>query len=367
MALDATPLLGRGTGVAAFVDGALHGLAGDGDLELSAFALSLRGTRSLPDRLPEGVRPCRRPMVAGALLRVWSRADVPPVEWWTGAVDVVHGTNFTAPPTRGAGEVVTVHDLTPVRHPELRSPATRHFPALVRRAVGRGALVHTPSAFVAAEVVDHFGAEPERVRPVHHGIPAVPAGTWEGRTGLEFTDLPYILALGTVEPRKDLPTLVQAFDALASSRRDLRLVIAGPGGWGREALEEAIERAAHGDRVVRLGYVHDHERAALLRGAAAFAYPSLYEGFGLPPLEAMVAGVPVVATRAGALPEVLGDAACLVPAGDRDALAQALGLVLEDEVVRAGLVDRGHRRAKDFSWESCAAGLAGIYRDAAAP
>lgn len=361
VALDATPLLGRPTGVGAFVAGALGALAADEGLALSAYALSLRGRAALASRLPPGVRALERPMPAGALVRLWARADAPPAEWWTGPVDVVHGTNFSVPPARAASEVVTVHDLTPLRFPELASAATRLFPAVVRRALARGAHVHTPSAFVAAEVVELLGADADRVHPVHHGIPGTGAPP-----GPSPVDGPYVLALGTVEPRKGLPGLVAAFDAVAGAHPGLRLVVAGPDGWGVEAFDAALAQAAHRDRVVRLGWVDQRAAAALLAGARVLAYPSLYEGFGLPPLEAMAAGVPVVATRAGALPEVLGDAACLVPAGDHQALAEALALVLGDDDARAGLVARGRVRVDRFSWEACARGLTGLYRQAAA-
>ncbi|MGH9181281.1 MAG: glycosyltransferase family 4 protein, partial [Acidimicrobiales bacterium] len=310
VALDATPLLGHRTGVGAFVAGALPVLAADPELALSAYALSLRGGGGLACHLPPGVRPLIRPAPAGALLAAWARADAPPGRWWTGVggpAEVVHGTNFVTPPSAPAAEVVTVHDLTPFRHPEWAAPATRRFPALLRRALSRGAVVHTPSAFVAAEVADLFGLEPGRVRAVAHGLPApitAPAGEPPvlGR---------YVLALGTVEPRKDLPSLVRAFDALAASDADLRLVLAGPPGWGSDALDEAVARAHHAARIVRLGWVTPAEAVALLGGAAVLAFPSLYEGFGFPPLQAMAVGVPVVASRAGALPEVLGDGAHL--------------------------------------------------------
>ena len=365
--LDATPLLGARTGVGQFTTEALAALARRDDLDLSAFALTWEGRGDVARMLPPGVRGLRRPMAARPLRQCWKRSSWPPVEWWSGPVDVVHGTNFVVPPARRAAEVVTVHDLTPVRLPELCTPDTLELPGLLRRALARGAFVHTPSAFVAAEVVEHLGAPPERVQAVPHGVPGLAhlaaADPAAGRrlAGAER----YVLALGTVEPRKDLPTLVRAFDVVAGSDPDVALVVAGPDGWGVGAFAAAVAELRHGARLRRLGYVDGADKAALVAGAAVFAYPSLNEGFGLPPLEAMAAGVPVVATAAGALPEVLGDAARLVPPGDVTALAAALAEVAADEGERARLVARGRRRVAALSWERCAAGLAELYRRAA--
>ncbi|MHB1445159.1 MAG: glycosyltransferase family 4 protein [Acidimicrobiales bacterium] len=364
VALDATPLLGFRTGVGVFCQWALDSLRRREELAVSVFAISWRRRRGIADHVPSGVRVIDTPMPARPLHRAWSMGAVPPIEWFTGSQAVVHGTNFVVPPARRAARVMTVHDLTSVRFPELCDDYTRRFPRLVRRALDEGAWVHTPSGFVAAEVVELLGAPPERVRAVHHGVPPLDLPA-TGPDGLPAVSGPYVLALGTVEPRKDLPTLIRAFDLVAAEEPDLRLVVAGADGWGVPAYEEAVSAAAHAGRILRLGYVDPALRSDLLRHASIYAYPSLYEGFGLPPLEAMLAGVPVVTTDAGALPEVVGDAAAMVPVGDVGAMAAALGRLLTDDSARAGLVAAGRTRAASYRWEDSAAGLSALYADAA--
>jgi glycosyltransferase involved in cell wall biosynthesis len=201
-------------------------------------------------------------------------------------------------------------------------------------------------------------------------VPPLPAIAPDAARALVQPFLPpgvrhYILAIGTAEPRKDLPGLVRAFDQLADRHADLALVLAGPSGWGEGALVGAIGQARASARVVRTGWLQPSALAALLKEASVLAFPSLYEGFGFPPLEAMAAGVPVVATRAGSLPEVLGRGASMVDVGDHDGLAQALERVLADPEHRRQLVAAGIDRAASFSWDRCGEGLAKLYREAA--
>jgi alpha-1,3-rhamnosyl/mannosyltransferase len=171
---------------------------------------------------------------------------------------------------------------------------------------------------------------------------------------------PYILAIGTVEPRKGLPDLVAAFDRVAESIPDVHLTIAGPPGWGEDALTASVRRARHAGRIRRLGWTDD--RNSLIAGARVLAYPSLYEGFGLPPLEAMSLGIPVVATSAGAIPEVVGDAAVLVEPHDVAALAEGLMMALQDTTTRARLVAAGSKRIGLFTWARAGEQLGQLYR-----
>ncbi|HXR22557.1 MAG TPA: glycosyltransferase family 1 protein [Acidimicrobiales bacterium] len=373
VAFDATPLLGPRTGVGEFCSGALQALAERADLAMGAYSMSGRRRHAIAAEVPAGVAVHDRPMAAGPLSKAWAHWSFPPAELFVGRTDVVHGTNFVVPPAWWAATVVTVHDLTPLRFPEMCLPPARAYPELVRKALGRGAWVHTHTSSVAQEVVASLGASPDRVRVVHPGVwpPSDADGSRDGpgdavaRSAL----LPdwvsqYVLAVGTVEPRKDLPSLVRAFGSFAKGYPGLALVHAGPDGWGSAQLEEAIAACPAGKQVVRLGWVDDGARDALMAGATVFAFPSLYEGFGLPPLQAMAAGVPVVATRCGALEEVLGDAARLVDVGDVDALADALEELLGDEPARLELSRRGRERAALYTWEACASGLAALYHDA---
>jgi glycosyltransferase involved in cell wall biosynthesis len=362
VAVDAMPLLGPRTGVGVFVDHLVRGLAAAGDLDVVGYGVTRVFLDDLRAALPVGVRTNRRRLPARVARAAWLRADGPPAEWFIGDVDVVHGTNFVVPPARRAAEVVTVHDLTPVRFPEMCDANTREYPRFLKRALARGAHVHAVSRYVAAEVVDVFGAAEDRVHAVHHGAPDRVAGDAAAGRARAGGDR-YVLSIATVEPRKDLPLLVRAFDRVAADDNDVRLVLAGRDGWGAavDALDDTIGLAKHRDRIVRTGWIEPSARADLLAGAAVLAYPSVYEGFGFPPLEAMQAGIPVVATSAGAVPEVVGDAALLVPVGDEDTLSAALTRVLGDSATHAQLVERGAAHAATYRWADCVDGLRAVY------
>ncbi len=378
VAIDVTPTLGRRSGIGHLVAELLHAIddqttnpgrdatpgreatpGGEATLELVPFAVTFRGRHAATTEQ-------RGPMPARPLRALWKRANFPPIEWWTGPVDVVHGTNFVVPPTSLAAALVSVHDLTPVRFPELCTPDTLEYPALIRRAVARGAHVHTDSQFVADEVCEWLRLDADRVHVIRPGIPGPDPkpGDLAPRSPAPLAGKPYVLALGTVEPRKNIPLLVRSFGRLAGTFPEVQLVIAGSDAWGGPDVTAAIAAlpTAIRERVVRLGYVDDLKRAELLVGAAVFAYPSRYEGFGFPPLEAMRAGVPVVSTTAGSLPEVLGDAALLVEPDDEDAFTHALTQVLGDVGLASCLRQRGTVRAQITSWPSCARALTALYR-----
>jgi glycosyltransferase involved in cell wall biosynthesis len=365
---DVTSLLDNLTGVGTMTAELLSGLVRRDDVEVHAFAVSWRGRDRLAEVVPAGATVHARPLPARAARVAWARTDLPTVAALAGRVDVVHGPNFVVPPGGRAAEVLTIHDLTALRFPEMCTADVLAWPHLARRALRRGAWVHTVSHAVAEEVREAFPEAGDRVVAVPNGvrIPPAPGPGSSAEVGRQLAGGDrFVVAVGTVEPRKDLPSLVRAFDALAASDAALRLVIAGGEGMAAGALTAAIAGARHRDRIVRLGRVGDDQRLALLRGASAVAYPSRYEGFGLVPLEAMAVGTPVVATATDAVVEVAGDAARLVPVGDADALAGALGEVLDDPAVAAQLVAAGHERVARYPWSATVEGVAELYRVAA--
>lgn len=348
----------------------LDGLAERDDVAVTAFAISWRGRARLAGVVPTGVAVRSRPVPARLARPLWARGTFPDSRWLAGPSDVVHGPNHVVPPGGGAAEVVTVHDLTAVRYPELATADVLRWPALLERAIDRGAWIHTVSEAVAAEARDRWPRAADRVVAVPNGFgPVAPATqTTDAARGRRLAGGErYVVAVGTVEPRKDLPTLVAAFDLLAADDPDLRLVLAGPDGWGVDALLAALDRSPHRARIRRLGWVSDDDRVALLRGAAAVAYPSRYEGFGLVPLEAMALGTPVVASRIPAIEEVVGDGtARLVPVGDVPALAAALARATDpDDPEAASRRSAGQARSRRFDWSTTVGGVVDLYRRAA--
>ena len=271
--------------------------------------------------------------------------------------DVVHATSLAVPPPGRRPLVVTVHDLVFLRQPEHLTPRGVSFHrrglAVARR---EAATVVVPTAFGRQELAEE-GFDPDRVHVAHHGVEA-PAAPAAGVTAAQLrrlkVDTPFVLFVGTLEPRKGVRDLLDAHAALRIAAPDLGLVLAGPLGWG-----PPLDLSAPG--VMALGSVDDAQLDALYRAAVALALPSRYEGFGLPVLEAMTRGCPVVTTDAACLPEVAGGAAELVPVGDVDALAVALQRILSDADHRERMVAAGHQRAAGFSWDASARAHATAY------
>jgi glycosyltransferase involved in cell wall biosynthesis len=364
IAIDVTPLLGTRTGVgnavAELVD-ALRAL--ESAPPLVPYTLSFRARVHRNDA-PADTRFV--PLPARVLMRAWARSDTPRIDRWVKPATVLHATNFLTPPSR-LPTIVTIHDCSYIRYAELCPPEVLAWEPILRRAIERGATVHVPSNAVADDVEDIYGARLRaegRLVVVHWGVPALGTDAALPEIVADKTaGSPFIVAIGTLEPRKNYPHLVAAFGAFGEEHRDAFLVIAGHDGPARPAIDAAIARCSTDvrARVILTGGVTDAERRGLLERAAVLAYPSIYEGFGFPLLEAMTLGTPVIAARAGSIPEVAGDAALLVEPTDEAGFAAALSRVLDDEEARTELVKRGRDRVRAFSWDETARGLLTAY------
>jgi glycosyltransferase involved in cell wall biosynthesis len=365
VAVDATAVPARLTGAGVYVDGLLRGLGARRDLTVHAF---LAPHTPITPAVP-GVRVHRvRAAGHGRLARMgWTQAYAGHAAVRVRA-RVLHGVHYELPLTARVPQVVTIHDLTMVTNPEWHEARrVAWFRWAMSRSLRHAARVLCVSATTARDLATALDVAPDRIDVTPLGTDLAPAGppavaAVRARLGLRGR---YVLGLGTLEPRKDLPTLVAAFATLAGEIPH-DLVLAGLAGWGSGEVAAAVKASGVRDRVRLVGYVPEEDKAALFTGADVFVYPSRYEGFGLPVLEAMACGTPVVTTTGGSLPEVAAGAAALVEPGDRDRLAGAVRRVLTDGETRALLTERGRTRAAELTWTRCAELTAAAYRRAAA-
>jgi glycosyltransferase involved in cell wall biosynthesis len=341
IAFDVSPLSHPRTGIGNYVRGSLAGLAeaAAGRHELIAFAPTrLRGRRLIREALaglPVEVRTAVLPW-SHAFRMGWSHLGRPPVERFLGPVDVLHFSDWMVPPQRSGLRSTMVHDLVPLLYPEWVTPRTRSMHGYKYARTAECDLVFVNSAYTGRDVVRHLGVPEERIRVAPPGVPE--GYTPEG----ERAELgrPYVLSLATLEPRKNLATLVDAWRRLDG---ELALAVAGAAGWGDRELPRE-------PGILELGFVPDAEVPRLMRGAAVFVYPSLFEGFGMPIVEAMACGVPVVASAHPSLDEACGDAAVRADPLDAGAIAAGIEEAVRrrDELVPAGLA-----HAAGFTWRRC--------------
>jgi glycosyltransferase involved in cell wall biosynthesis len=339
IAFDVSPLSHPRSGIGRYLRGSLAGLveASSGEHEIVPFApTSPQGLKAIPAALDGiAVEPRLRFLpFAHAWRQGWSRAGWPPAERFLGRLDVLHYSDWMFPPQQNGVRATTVHDLVPIRFPGWVQGRTHSMHTAKYRDARRCDVVFANSRYTARDVVELLGVAEERVSVAHPGVDAVfrQAG---GRADLGG---PYVLSVATLEPRKNLGVLVSAFRSLA--RDDLRLALVGAAGWGEQP---SLDHPG----IVRLGFVDDDELARLYRGAAVFVYPSRFEGFGIPIVEAMASGVPVVASSHESMDEAAGDAALRADPESPEAFADAIDRALDDPVP---LVERGLAHAARFTW-----------------
>jgi len=285
--------------------------------------------------------------------------------------DVWHAPHYTMPLRSTLPTVVAMHDLTFFDHPEWHERSkVVYFRRMIAAAARRADIVVTGSHDAAAGLRARFQL-PGEIVVVHHGVdhtrfapagdPSTDVAADEAALARHGVTAPFIAFASTIEPRKDVPSLVRAFARIAPTHPDVQLVLAGGDGWGVAQARAAIESSGVATRILRPGYLADATLAALFRRAEVIAYPSLVEGFGMPAIEALASGTPLVTTSGSALEEIVGDAGLLVPPADVDALAHALATVLDDPTVAARLRAAGPPRAATFTWERSVEAHVDIY------
>jgi glycosyltransferase involved in cell wall biosynthesis len=348
--MDFRPALGSTTGIARYTAALAAALQRDG-CEMRLFGVFFRGHRRAARRAPPGARLVAWRFPTRVLF--WLRAaGLKPVERVLGGCDLFHHTDFLmAPVSPRTAQVMTFHDVAFLADPSCHLPdAVTALTDVVRRAARRCGAILVPSEATARDCERHLGLGRDRVFVTPEGVDDA------------FFDLPtvaperpYLLALGTLEPRKNYPRLIRAF---LRARLEAELVIVGRDGW----LFEDVYAAAAGHESVRIrGYVPEEKLHRLLAGADAVLYPSLMEGFGLPILEGLAAGKPVLTSDRDPMREIAGGAALLVDPTDEDALRDGLVRIRGDTELRQELVRRGPARAREFTWDRCAAATRRAY------
>lgn len=370
LVFDSRSLTTRPAGIGHYCIGVAEGLKSIGD-PLEVLHIGLAGA---PSPVPLGSTRQSLQTVIGAgpqdrwTRDLWECFEMPRlIRTWR--ADLLHSLSGLLPlreltvPT-----VITIHDLTSIKFPGMHIRNLRYrYKLLLRRSVKRATAIVADSMSTKKDLVELLSLDPDRVIVLHLGVDPKFSPSDQPIPSAEFTSfrLPsrYILAVGTVEPRKNYVRLIKAFDAIASQIDDrIHLVIAGQRGWLAGPTYAAAGAATNSARIRFVDYMPEHLMPEMFRGATAFAYPSLYEGFGLPPLEALASGVPTLTSNVSSLPEVMGDAAVLVDPTDVGKIAASLLNVVTDVDLRARLRQRGLERARTFTWERHAQGLLEIYR-----
>ncbi len=307
---------------------------------------------------------------------LWHRAQLPlPADWFSGPVDIYHSPDFVLPPLRNARGILTVHDLAFLMRPECADEHLRaYLEQVVPRSVRRADFIIADSENTRTDLVVLLGVKPELIAVVPGGVeerfaPVTdPKLLKRARRHVGVGNAPFALAIGVIEPRKNLNRLMDAFVILKERgvvAPDLKLVLAGGKGWLFDGIFEHHAASPLRDDILLPGFVPDELLPALYSAADVLAFPSLYEGFGLPILEAMACGTPVVASRASCLPEVAEGAALMIDPANVDGLAASLEQVLVDPELRGRLIAEGLRRASQYTWRGAAERLLDVYRTVA--
>lgn len=357
IAVDFTAGVRQPAGVGRYTRGLVRALAiaADEDGEDHSLTLLWSGPKRIP--LPvnwPGVSTRRLPLDERWMTIALHRLRLPfPTDLYAGGADIFYSSDFALAPRLRSPGVVTIHDLSYVLFPDTHFPPLRRYlETTVPRSVRAASLVLADSDQTRSDVINHLGADPAKVLTVLSApdevfkparVASIEAVKARWKVGGD-----YVISVGTIQPRKNLPVI---FEALRQLPDTLRMVHVGRPGWLCDPIFEALERSGVKERVTILSGVDDDDLAALYGGAVACVFPSVYEGFGLPAVEAMACGVPVIASHGGSLAEVVQDAGIIVDPFDSEAIAIGVRRLMEDRGFRSDLIVRGHAQSASFRWE----------------
>ena len=375
IALDGIPLLSAKTGVGKYtfeLAAALKRLPGVLDVSLFYgihWSMRLRRNYHLDNGVGnsglQGSRIARR---VPDTLKGWLRRKATRLEFAIHRPDIFHATNYVADPC-DVPMVVTVHDLSFYRYPETQPPERLNWLSEgLLRTLNQAKGIITDSQFTKDELISLLGVPGNRINVVHLGVtanyrPRDKDVLAEKLREFDLAPKSYILSVGTLEPRKNISKLLRAYELLPDSLKEQwPLVIAGMRGWKDQEITKRMEKLARNGKLRPLGYVPDDKLPLIYAGATLFVYPSLYEGFGLPALEAMASGVPVIVSNRASLPEVVGEAGALIDPEDIESLAHVIESLLLDQAKREQMAMAGLQQAKRFTWEACAKKTFRIYQ-----
>lgn len=331
------------------------------ELGLFYFDFKRRGTGL---DIPSAGQRCVRWCPGRVVQKAWKTFGFPPFDWLAGKFDLYHFPNFVRPPLSQGKSVVTIHDVSFMRHPETtESKNLSYLRSQIANTVARADAIITDSFFSKGEIEQLLGVDPDRVFAVHlgldsdrHEVDAESRQAMRSRYGLER---PYVLSVGTLEPRKNYNHLIDVFERLKGF--DVDLVIAGMLGWKYEPILARVKSSSIKERIRVLEFVDERHLQSLYADAHLFAIGSLYEGFGFTPLEAMQHGIPVLSSAGGSLPEVLGDAAYIVEGFDVGEWADAMEKLIAETDVRQRMIDKGRAQVQRFKWSKTASETLDVY------